>query len=130
MSLRREKSTKTNATRNVRLIPALIEDLGVWLRVARPGEDAELVVPRPDGKPWTEDDYNNWRRRNYKPAAKAAGLAEARPYDLRHSSVSLLIHESVSIVEVARGGPRPESTLAVRAHAQGGSPGAEIWLYD
>ena len=117
VSLGREKSTKTNATRTVRLIPALIEDLGVWLRAARPGEDAELVFPRPDGKPWTEDDYNNWRRRNYKPAAKAAGLAEARPYDLRHSFVSLLIHEGVSIVEVARqAGHAPEECLRTYAH--------------
>ena len=77
--MRREKSTKTNATRTVRLIPALIEDLGVWLRAARPGEDGEVVFPRPDGKPWTEDDYNNSRRRNYKPAAKAAGFAERAP---------------------------------------------------
>ena len=117
VSLGREKSTKTNATRTVRLIPVLIEDLGVWLRAARPGEDAELVFPRPDGKPWTEDDYNNWRRRNYKPAAKAAGLAEARPYDLRHSFVSLLIHEGVSIVEVARqAGHAPEECLRTYAH--------------
>jgi uncharacterized membrane protein (UPF0127 family) len=99
------------------LVPALVEDLGGWLRAARPNEDAELVFPRPGGKPWTDDDYKNWRRRNYKPAAQAAGLAEARPYDLRHSFGSRLIHEGVSIVEVARqAGHAPEECLRTYAH--------------
>ena len=117
VSLGREKGTKTNATRTVRLVPALVEDLAVWLRAARPTSDDELVFPRADGKPWTEDDYKNWRRRNYGPAAEAAGLAAARPYDLRHSFVSLLIHEGVSIVEVARqAGHAPEECLRTYAH--------------
>lgn len=98
-------------------MPALKEDLGVWLRTARPGKDAELDFPRPDGRPWTDDDYANWRERKYRPAAQAAGLAEARPYDLRHSFVSLLIHEGVSIVEVARqAGHGPEECLRTYAH--------------
>jgi integrase len=167
VSLGREKSTKTNATRTVRLIPALIEDLGVWLRAARPGEDAELVFPRPDGKPWTDDDYNNWRRRNYKPRRKGRGprggaslrraplvrvAADPRGrFDRRGSApgrprprgVPAHLRPHLRGVRPhrprarrrgdpsgARGGPRPECTLAVRAHAQGRSPGAEIWRYD
>ena len=47
----------------------------------------------------------------------AAGLEAGRPYDLRHSFVSLLIHEGVSIVEVARqAGHSPEECLRTYAH--------------
>lgn len=35
-------------------------------------------------------------------AAEAAGLAHARPYDLRHSFASLLLHEGRSVIYVAR----------------------------
>jgi hypothetical protein len=59
----------------VRLVTALVKDLAVWLRAALPAGDEELVFPRADGKPWTDDDYKNWRRRNYGPATKATGLA-------------------------------------------------------
>ena len=80
-----------------------------------PGEDA--CLPRPDGDPWRNDDYRNWRGRVFVPAAKAAGSSEPRPYDLRHSFVSLLIQEGVSIVEVARqAGHSPEECLRTYAH--------------
>ena len=63
------------------------------------------------------DDYRNWRKRAFVPAAKAAGLNEPRPYDPRHSFVSLLINEGVSIVEVARqAGHSPEECLRTYAH--------------
>jgi hypothetical protein len=59
----------------------------------------------------------NWRKRGFVPAAKEAGLTEPRPYDLRHSFVSLLINEGVSIVEVARqAGHSPEECLRTYAH--------------
>jgi integrase len=38
----------------------------------------------------------------FQPAAEAAGLEAIRPYDLRHSFVSLLIAGRRSIVDVAR----------------------------
>jgi hypothetical protein len=51
------------------------------------------------------------------PACRAIGLEKARPYDLRHSFVSLLIHEGRSVVEVARqAGHLPTMTLDVYAH--------------
>ena len=59
------------------------------------------MFPRRDGDPWRETDYRNWRKRIYKPAAKAAGTPKPRRYDLRHSFVSLLVAEGVNIVEVA-----------------------------
>jgi integrase len=58
-------------------------------------------VPGFDGHPLTETDWRNWRRRIYRPAAQRAGLTKSRPYDLRHSFVSLLIWEGRSVAEVA-----------------------------
>ena len=37
----------------------------------------------------------------FAPAAEAAGVVGARPYDLRHSAASLWLHEGRTIVEVA-----------------------------
>jgi integrase len=65
-----------------------------------PGE-AALVFPAWKEEPWDDEDWRNWRRHIFAPAAKAAGLARFRPYDLRHSFVSLLIAEGRGVVEVA-----------------------------
>ncbi len=115
--LGQEKGTKTNATRTVRLMAPLAQDLAAWrLASGRPPTMA-YVFPRADGRPWRDDDYRNWRKRHFNPAARAVGLPGARPYDLRHSFVSLLIQEGVSIVDVARqGGHSPEECLRTYAH--------------
>ena len=56
-------------------------------------------------------------RRIYVPAAKAAGIERPRPYDLRHSFVSLLIAEGHNVVEVARqAGHSPAMALGTYAH--------------
>ena len=61
--------------------------------------------------------YQNWRRRIYAPAATAAGIERPRPYDLRHSFVSLLIAEGHNVVEVARqAGHSPKMALDTYAH--------------
>jgi integrase len=97
-----EKSTKTRATRSVRMIKPLKSELAkLRMRNGRPDDD-ELIFPAHDGKLWHEDDWRNWRRRVFVPAAERAGLGRVIPYDLRHSFVSLLIAEGRSIVEVAR----------------------------
>ena len=96
------KSTKTRATRSVRILAPLKVELGeLRLRYGRPA-DHELVFPGHRGRPWDDDDWKNWRRRAFAAAAKQAGLTDVRPYDLRHSFVSLLIAEGRSIVDVAR----------------------------
>jgi integrase len=117
ISLGREKPTKTNATRTVRLLAPLAQDLAEWrLACGRPDGRA-FIFPRRDGRPWSDDDYRNWRDRIFRPAAAGAGVDKPRPYDLRHSFVSLLIHEGVSIVEVARqAGHSPEECLRTYAH--------------
>ena len=62
-------------------------------------------------------DLHNWRERVFKPAARAAGV-EAVPYDLRHTFVSLLIHEGRSVPYVAAmAGHSPRVCLERYAHA-------------
>jgi integrase len=116
-SLGEIRTTKTGTARTVQLLEPVRLDLAEWqLATGRPGPDA-LVFPRRDGKPWTLTDWQNWRRRVYIPAGEAAGIAKARPYDLRHSFVSLLIHEGRSVVEIARqAGHAPTMTLGTYAH--------------
>jgi hypothetical protein len=49
--------------------------------------------------------------------AAAAGVNKARPYDLRHSFISLLIAQGATVVEVARqAGHSPTVTLGTYAH--------------
>ena len=40
----------------------------------------------------TDNDWRNWSRRVFKPAARESGLGECRPDDLRHSFGSLLLY--------------------------------------
>jgi integrase len=97
-----EKSTKMRATRSVRMVKPLKSELAkLRMRNGRP-DDNELIFPAHDGELWHEDDWRNWRRRIFEPAAERAGLGRVIPYDLRHSFVSLLIAERRSIVKVAR----------------------------
>jgi integrase len=101
-SLGEIKSTKTRATRSVRMVAPLKAELAeLRMRCGRPDDD-ELVFPAHDGNPWDADDWKNWRNRAFLPAVAKAGLGHVRPYDLRHSFVSLLIAEGRSIVDVAR----------------------------
>jgi integrase len=69
------------------------------------------------GLPWSEDAWRNWRRRTFARVARSVGLVGARPYDLRHSFVSLLIAEGRSVLDVARhAGHSPTMTLDVYGH--------------
>jgi integrase len=62
-----------------------------------------MVFPgeSPDGTV-TEGQWNRWTQGPFRAAKLAVGLPNARAYDLRHSFVSLLIHDGQSILEVAR----------------------------
>jgi integrase len=100
-------------------------------------------------------DYRNWRRRVFQPAAAAAGLAKLertvtraggrrlqqvtsvtyqgpRPYDVRHSFVSLLIHEGLSVAEVAaQAGHSVEECLRTYIHVfEEFEPGKRITAED
>lgn len=113
------KSQKTGRQyRTVDLLSVLADELGERIRVSNASVAGGLIFPRADGQPWRKDDWNNWRNRHFHPAAKAAGLARPRPYDLRHSFASLLIREQrTSIVELAEQlGHAPTMTLNTYAH--------------
>jgi integrase len=111
------KSTKTRATRSVRLVRPLKSELAkLRMQNGRP-DDEQLIFPAHDGQPWQEDDWRNWRRRIFEPAVERAGLGRVRPYDLRHSFVSLLIAEGRSIVDVAgQAGHSPTMALDTYGH--------------
>lgn len=111
------KETKTGTIRTVNLLGPLADDLRAWrLRSGRPAEDRP-IFPRSDGDHWRADDYRNWRRRRFDPAAAAGGAAGARPYDLRHSFASLMVQVGYSPVELAAElGHSPTLTLNTYAH--------------
>jgi integrase len=120
------KSTKTGKTRSVRLLGPLGSDLAQWKLASGRPPDQALVFPRRDGDPWSDFDWRNWRRRLFAPTAAAAGLDRIRPYDLRHSFVSLLLAEGASVVEVARqAGHSPTMALSTYAHVIEELEGAE-----
>ncbi len=102
ISLGAETDTKTRQHRTVRLLAPLAADLRSWRIASRRPDDHELVFPGRDGRPWTQAAYQSWRRRAFNRAVRAAGLKHARPYDLRHSFASLLLHEGRSVIYVAR----------------------------
>ncbi len=88
--------------RSVRLLAPVAQDLREWrLACGRPGAN-EHVIPGQGGGEWTEVGYEQWITRVWAPALEAAGLAYQRPYDLRHSFASLLLHEGRSVIYVAR----------------------------
>jgi integrase len=119
------KSTKTASTRSVRLLGPLKDDLNVWREQAGRTAETDLVFPAPDGSPWNADRARNWRKRAFAEAADAANVPTARPYDLRHSFVSLLIAQGATVVEVARqAGHAPTMTLSTYAHLFGELDGA------
>jgi integrase len=111
------KSTKAGQARTVRLLAPLSRDLAeLRLLRGRPDDDA-LLFANGTGGVWNDPAWQTWHRDAWQPACRAVGLEGARPYDLRHSFVSLLIHEGRSVVEVARqAGHSPTMTLDVYAH--------------
>ncbi len=94
---------KTRRRRTMRLLEPLAQDLREWrMACGRPGDDRP-VIPRPsDGGVMSAKSFNVWRGETFLPALGRAGLSRARPYDLRHSFASLLLHEGRSVIYVAR----------------------------
>jgi integrase len=120
------KGTKTGRRRSVRLLAPLAADLAEWRLASRRPDETALVFPRKDGRVWTDEDWRNWRQRVFAPVATAAGLDRFRPYDLRHSFVSLLFAEGRTVIEVARqAGHSPTMALATYGHVIEELEGAE-----
>jgi integrase len=109
------KGQKTNRPpRTVDLLAPLKHDLAEWrLASGRPTADTFLFPGATPERPWRDHDYRNWRKRHFRPAAQAAGVPSARPYDLLHSFASLMLHEGrVGVVDLASQlGHSPTMTL-------------------
>ena len=111
------KDTKTGVHRNVTILQPLRDDLTQWMMQAGHPAPGALIFPTANGELHTTDDWSNWRNRNFRPAAAHAGLGTARPYDLRHTFVSLLIEEGRSPIYTAmQAGHSPNMTLNTYAH--------------
>jgi len=86
------KATKTGQRRVVQLLSPLAVELREYRLASGRPPDAALVFPGADGEPWRKSDWQMWRVDRWAPACRAIGLDPApRPYDLRHSFVSLLL---------------------------------------
>ena len=97
------RATKRGVTaeRATRLLRPIADDLAEWrLAAGNPPSDAP-VIPNRRGRPWSASEWDNWRKRGFRPAARAAGLPagdadgpkRVRPRDLRSSFATLLIYE-------------------------------------
>jgi integrase len=106
-------ASKTGRPRDIDLIAPLAQDLAQWrLLCGRPSGKA-LIFPTLDGDEWRRYDWQNWRRRVYRPAAIAAGVTgDLRPHRLRGSFVSLLLWEGRSLTYVAEQAGHSVATLA------------------
>ena len=104
-----EKATKTESGRSVPLCAPLADDLAAWRRANGGPHDPALVFPGPSGALWSHSAFNNWRSRVWRPALVRLAAADpnlgqlvtARPYDCRHSFVSLHLRASENPIEVA-----------------------------
>jgi integrase len=104
--------------RTVDLLPPLREDLARWIASSGRGAPTDRLFPRDDGEWFRVDDWNNWRNRKFYDAFDDLEISRRRPYDLRHSFVSLMIREGeLSIVELAdQLGHAATETLKTYAH--------------
>jgi len=94
------KPTKTRRNRAASVPEPVIHDLNQWTMSG--GRRKGLVWPRAlDGHPWRQSNWDNWRRRHFAEAVKAADLGGLVPYDLRHVAVSLRIAAGRPITEIA-----------------------------
>jgi integrase len=106
-------ATKTGRPRDIDLVAPLAQDLAAWRTVCGEPPESELIIPRPSGGQWTREDWANWRRRVWRPAAIEAGVTgDLRPYRLRGSFVSLLLWEGRSLTYVAEQAGHSVATLA------------------
>jgi integrase len=104
--------------RTIRLLAPLRQDLAEWRLAAGVPDDEAFLLPGRGERPWQLHDWQNWRKRVFKPAVDAVRLDGVVPYDLRHSFGSLLIHEGrFSVVEIAAQlGHSPTMTLNTYGH--------------
>jgi site-specific recombinase XerC len=106
-------ASKTGRARDIHLLAPLAQDLAEWRLMCGRPDGKQLIVPRPIGGEWSREDWANWRRRIWRPAAIAAGVTgDLRPYRLRGSFVSLLLWEGRPLASVAEQAGHSIATLA------------------
>jgi integrase len=88
--------------RSVRLLAPLTRDLREWRLLSGRPDDSAPVIPGHAGGEWSEVGYEQWINHVWAPALERAGIPYRRPYALRHSFTSLLLHEGRSVIHVAR----------------------------
>lgn len=111
--------TKTSKDRGVPMPAFLIPMLAEWRMACRDRSASGPVFPTNRDAPvaWTFNQFNNWRRTQWTPALKAAGVPYRRPYNLRHSCVTTWIYSGVNIIEAAaRAGHSLETLTKTYAH--------------
>ncbi|MCW2959797.1 MAG: site-specific integrase [Thermoleophilia bacterium] len=115
----REQRTKTRAkrARHPRMIAAVREDMDQWLE-CWDGRETDLLFADSVGRPWSKSAWDRWRKTSFRNAMVAAGVeVGARPYDLRHTCVSLRFMQGDSVIEVADDlGHSPAVCLSTYAH--------------
>lgn len=101
---------KGDKSRNVPLTGFVLE----MLDLERPRSEPLFVAPRTGGRV----EADSWRRRWFDAAVEAAGLGDVKPHDLRHTAVSLAIHNGASIYDVQEmcGHSRVSTTLNIYGH--------------
>jgi integrase len=110
-------AAKTGRRRSVRLLDHLAADLREWRSASPRAEPHHPIFAGDSAGAWTAEGFNKWRQRVFLPTAQAVGLDHARPYDLRHSFASLLLHEGRSVIYVARQlGHGADLTLGTYGH--------------
>lgn len=108
---------KTRQRRTVRLLSPLADDLAAWRAASGDAGDESLVFPAPAGGDWSANAFEKWRQRRFLDLLKVVDLKRGRPYDLRHSFASLLLHEGRDVIYVARQlGHGAELTLRTYGH--------------
>lgn len=108
---------KTRRRRTVRLLAPLQADLEDWRRVSSEPDEGTLVFGGDHGEQWSANAFEKWRQRRFVKLAAKIGVGGARPYDLRHSFASLLLHEGRDVIYVARQlGHGAELTLRTYGH--------------
>ncbi len=95
-------AAKTGRRRTVRLLAPLTADLARWRTECGDPSGECPVFPGEHGGVWTANAFEKWRQRRFGDLLAAAGVASGRPYNLRHSFASLLLHEGRDVIYVAR----------------------------
>ncbi len=128
--LRPGSKTGERYKRTVYLPEPVRDDLSEWMEQS----ETKLLFAKANGKPWTKNDWDNWRSRirpdgergySFKQAAQEVGLGSSlKPYDLRHTCATLCAAAGWSHVEIAHQlGHSPEESMRTYQHLIDSKPG-------